>query len=213
MIPALKLILLSAHLVLIRVSAVVHPAIVLVSIDLAIAKIVWQTTVNRAYIWTEHGLLLVFHLCEILLVCVFLDRGGDRCFRAASVHIHSNFLLIILSVVIILNIHFLQAYRALRSGLHFGLNVLLLQAHDNLFRLVELFFFVEHHDACHCSRLLLGWLLLLDLEDAAFDPFIRHGALHGIWRIYRLASIDMLYRCDIMLSASGAPGNFHDLKA
>ena len=55
--------------------------------------------------------------------------------------------------------------------------------------------------------------MLLDLEDAIFDPFIRHGALHGIGHIYRLSPIDMLYGSDIMLSASSAPSKFHYLEA
>ena len=54
---------------------------------------------------------------------------------------------------------------------------------------------------------------MLDFEDATFDTFIGHRALHGIRYIYRLAPIDMLYRCDIMLSTSGTPGKFHYLKA
>ena len=217
MIPSLKFILLLAQLVLIRVCTVVHPAVVLVSVNLAIAEIVWQTAVNRADIWTEHGLLLVFHLSEILLVSVFLDRGGDRCFGAASVHINAHFFLIIIEIV--LNVHFLEAHRALRSDFHnfpgvsMTLNLLLLKAHNNLFGLIELFFFVEHHHALRCSRLLLGWLLLLDLEDAIFDPFIGHGALHGIGHIYWLAPIDMLNRCDVVLSASSTPSKFHDLEA
>ena len=116
--PTLEVILLCAHQILIRVRTVIHPAVILVCIDLTITEIVRQTAINWADIRTEHGLCFVFHLGEVLLVNIFLLRGCDRCLRVASVNIDINIDIDIdiyidilpIIIIVILTIYFLQAY-------------------------------------------------------------------------------------------------------
>ena len=112
--PTLEVILLCAHQILIRVRTVIHPAVILVCIDLTITEIVRQTAINWADIRTEHGLCFVFHLGEVLLVNIFLLRGCDRCLRVASVHVHVhidfNIDILPIIIIVILTIYFLQAY-------------------------------------------------------------------------------------------------------